>query len=107
MISAFQIVLTLTQFCSNYMLIVRWFRDNPKRGSANNPRAIQVGIPLEGSAVIDRHTGVGEGMAVPEADRDVNKQPIYYEKKKAIPAFPIVDEEGKEVEDEVDPEAFF
>ena len=39
-------------------------------------------------------------MAVPEADRDVNKDPIYYQKKNAIFAIPLVDEEGNEVENE-------
>lgn len=36
-------------------------------------------------------------MAVPEADRGVNKLPIYFEKKKAIAAIPVIDEDGEEV----------
>ena len=34
---------------------------------------------------------------MPEADRDVHVTPIYNEKKCAIPAIPIVDEDGEEI----------
>ena len=38
------------------------------------------------------------GVPVPEADRDVYKGRIYHEKKRAIAAIPIIDEDGKKVE---------
>ena len=37
-------------------------------------------------------------MVIPEADRDVKKGHIYYEKKRAIAAIPVIDEDGKTVE---------
>ena len=47
--------------------------------------------------MIDRATGLGEGVAVPEADSDVHVTPIYNEKKNAIPGIPLVDEDGEEI----------
>lgn len=38
-------------------------------------------------------------MAVPEADRDAHKTPLYHEKKLAIPGIPLVDEDGADVMD--------
>ena len=42
----------------------------------------------------DPRTGFAEGQAVPEADRDVNKDPIYHIKKMSIQGIPIVNEDG-------------
>ena len=75
---------------------MRWHQDNPKENVAR-ARAIQVGVPLHGSTVLDRETGFGEGNAIPEADRDAHTTPIYHEKKKAIPGIPLVDEDGAEI----------
>ena len=36
-------------------------------------------------------------MAVPEADRDAHKTPLYHDKKLAIPGIPLVDEDGADV----------
>ena len=36
---------------------------------------------------------------MPEADREAKKAPLYHEKKLAIPAIPLVDEEGEEIVD--------
>ena len=49
--------------------------------------------------MIDRSTGMSQGVAVPEADRDKNKGPIYHQKKTAVEAIPIVDSEGNEMID--------
>ena len=75
---------------------MRWYRDNPKDGSSI-ARSIQVGIPPETSGVIDRRTGLADGLAVPEADREVNKNPIYYVKRKSISAIPVMNEDGTPV----------
>ena len=95
-ISAFQVFLTLAQYFSNYRLIMRWYEDNPKNTN-QRARAIQVGVPLSGSTVIDRETGQGEGVAVPEADRDAHTTPLYNVKKNAIPGIPLIDEDGEEI----------
>lgn len=87
--------LTFAQYFSNYRLIARWYEDNP-RVTNHRPRAISVGMPASVSTVVDRD-GLGEGVAVPEADRDLNARPIYHEKKLAIPAIPLIDEEGNEI----------
>ena len=54
-------------------------------------------MPASGSTIVDRATGLGEGVAVPEADRDAHQTPIYNEKKIAIPAIPLVNEDGEEI----------
>ena len=40
---------------------------------------------------------MSEGLAVPEADRAINKAPIYNKKKTAIPGIPMIDEEGADI----------
>ena len=95
-ISAFQVFLTVAQYFSNYRLIMRWYQDNPKVNNSR-ARAIQVGVPASGSTIVDGATGLGEGMAVPEADRDVHVRPIYNDKKIAIPAIPLINEDGEEI----------
>ena len=72
---------------------MRWYRENPKDGSSI-ARSIQVGIPPENSGVIDRRTGLADGFVVPEADREVNKDPIYFVKRKSICAIPVMNEDG-------------
>lgn len=94
--SAFQIPLTVMQFVANLALVINWFTNNPKEDSKELPRSIHVGLPPNFTHTIDR-TGQADGVAVPEADREVNKKPIYFEKRKAIQAIPLIDEEGNEV----------
>eukprot|EP00353_Schmidingerella_taraikaensis_P010902 CAMPEP_0185574696 /NCGR_PEP_ID=MMETSP0434-20130131/6097_1 /TAXON_ID=626734 ORGANISM="Favella taraikaensis, Strain Fe Narragansett Bay" /NCGR_SAMPLE_ID=MMETSP0434 /ASSEMBLY_ACC=CAM_ASM_000379 /LENGTH=74 /DNA_ID=CAMNT_0028191351 /DNA_START=1814 /DNA_END=2038 /DNA_ORIENTATION=+ len=65
------------------------------------PRSIMVGLTPEAPMSYDRRTGLAQGLAVPEADRDVFKKPIHYSMKEAILAIPVKDENGEEiVEDE-------
>ena len=63
-----------------------------------------MGIPPENSGTIDRRTGLADGLVVPEADRDVNKGPIYYIKKKSIDAIPVMNEDGSPAEVAADDE---
>ena len=71
---------------------MRWYRDNPK-DSITTARSIHVGIPPNVDGSVDQR-GFAEGQAVPEADRDVNKDPIYHIKKMSIHGIPIVNEDG-------------
>ena len=52
-----------------------------------------MGIPPNVNGDVDQR-GFAEGQAVPEADRDVNEDPIYYIKKMSIHGIPIVNEDG-------------
>jgi len=49
---------------------------------------------------MNRETGLAQGVAVPEADRDKNRDPIYFVKKTAIPGIPLIDSDGEEIVDE-------
>lgn len=59
-----------------------------------------MGLPLSVPSVINRVTGLAQGVAVPEADRDKNLDPIYFVKKAAIPGIPLIDSNGEEIVDE-------
>ena len=56
-----------------------------------------MGIPPDVSGTFDRRTGLADGLVVPEADRDANKDPIYYVKKNSIYAIPVMHEDGSPV----------
>jgi len=56
-ICAFQVFLTVMQFCANYILVMKWYRENPKN-NYHVARAIQVGLPPEFPTTIDRGTGL-------------------------------------------------
>ena len=62
------------------------------------PRAIQVGLPPEVESTLNHNTRFSYGVAVPEADRDVHSERIYFKKKFAIAAIPVVDEDGQVIE---------
>lgn len=51
----------------------------------------------DATMTIDRATGMADGHAIPEADRDVFKKPIHYRIKDAIQAIPFKDENGDEI----------
>ena len=90
MISAFQFFLTLLQFFTNMRLVMRWFKNSPNDG-LTNPRSIQVGLQPDAPSFIDEHERMAEGIAVPEADRELNKAPIFKLKQSAIFAIPVED----------------
>ena len=89
---------TLIHFCTNFRLIMRWYEDHAQ-ASRGNARSIHVGMAPDAPMTFNRETGVGEGLAVPEADREVNKKPIHYRIKEAIQAIPILDENGQAVDE--------
>ena len=51
--------------------------------------------------VYDRETGLAQGLAVPEADRDVFKKPIYFSVKESVFAIPVKNEEGEDIGEEI------
>ena len=77
---------------------MRWYIENPIQTNQVAPRAINVGLPLDLPCSIDAKSTIKHGMAIPEADRDVKKGHIYYDKRRAIAAIPVIDEDGKKVE---------
>ena len=88
---------TVVHFCTNFNLIMRWYRDHPRYGQTGPARSIQVGMQPEMPMTYDRRTGMALGLIVPEADRDVFKKPIHYSIKEAIQAIPFKDENGEEI----------
>ncbi len=51
--------------------------------------------------VYNRETGLAQGVAVPEADRDVFKKPIHLSVRKSVPGIPLINEDGEDVVEEV------
>ena len=58
--SIFQIVVTMAEYCAHAGLTKRWHQDNPRDGG-RMARAIAVGIPPEVVATLDRETGLSNG----------------------------------------------
>lgn len=96
MLSVLQIFIGVVHFYANYTLVIRWYSDNLK-DPEKKARAIQVGVPPMSSLAIDSETGLADGIAVPEADRDVNTRPICLVRRHSIPAHPVVDAQGQKV----------
>ena len=40
------------------------------------------------------------GVAVPEADREANPHKLHFEKLRSVPGIPLIDEDGKQVDEE-------
>lgn len=79
-------LLTLGHFCCHYQMMMRWYEEHPIDGNAV-ARSIRVGLPADGEVGDDRDEVDGEmatprldapelGHAVPEADREVKKEPL-------------------------------
>lgn len=99
-ISAFLVFITLLQFFSNYRLIVRWFADHPSDETKIFARSISVGLHPDAPDCQDHETGLALGLEVPEADRNVFKEPMSHLKRKSIPALPFKNENGEDVVDQ-------
>ena len=87
---------TLIHYCTNFRLVIRWFEDNINDGNSM-PRSIQVGLTPDTPMSYDRRSGMAQGEAVPEADRDTFKKPIHFSIKEAIEGIPFKDEDGNEI----------
>ena len=83
-IAIFQSVLTVLQYIVHVRFIHRWNKDNPRDGGGRMARAIAVGIPVEIEHRLNRETGQANGVAVPEADRNVFKEKLSIRKRKSI-----------------------
>ena len=90
---------TLIHFCTNFRLIMRWYEDNAF-AAVGNARSIHVGMAPDAPMTYDRRTGEAEGLAVPEADREVFKKPIHFRLKEAIQAIPYKDENGEAIDEQ-------
>ena len=87
------VLLTLGQFCCHYNMMMRWYVEHPADGKTI-ARSIRVGIPPDQS-VLDQKKGSPDlGHAIPEADREVKKEPMSSQRRGSIPASEVEDLES-------------
>ena len=69
-------MLTIAEYIAHVSYMRRFLKENIRIVNSRNARAISVGIPLDVEANMDRQTLSANGMAIPEADREVNKSKL-------------------------------
>ena len=103
-LGSFQVLLCGVLFIATFTLCMNWLKDNPLvRSHDSKARAISVGLPLDLSfRQRPSRTEIVESVSVPEADRKVHRQPLYFIRRAAIQAIPVVDADGSETNSKAD-----